>query len=269
MSSSQLRTVPIQGLVQRDQAQKSVPQSTVNTVIAVTVILGVIFVAFALFVIYWMYMRSIDRRDRREQQRMERLTRLATSRKQKDRSSRVLQQQNKYKEGGTKSEYGRPRGGNVRSPGKYEFPQRRSLTHQIHGLAWPKSYSEPISSYREPYPSPFPSADGPRERDVELGLEANNGAGPRNVGHQGTHWYPSHSAHHNSSRSFSSSFSDSGSNPTDTRHLTPLPTSYQNSASNGSEETGHAGFPLGFTPRTPPGMSHHSDDTGPSNSHHT
>ena len=269
MSSSQVRTVSVQGLVQRDQAQKSVPQSTVNTVIAVTVILGVIFVAFALFVIYWMYMRSIDRRDRREQKKLQRLTRLATSRKQKDGSPRFLQQQDKYKEGSTKSEYGRPWGGNVRSPGKYDIPKRRSLAHQIYGLEWPKSYSEPISSYREPYPSPFPSADGPRERDVEVDLEANNGAAPRNVGHKGTQWYPFHSVHHNSSRSFSSSFSDSGSNLPYTRQFTPLPKAYHYSASNGSEETGHAGFPLGFTPRNPPGMSHHSDDTGLSNSHHT
>ena len=169
MPSYQPRNVPIQGLVQRDQAQNSVPQSTVNTVIAVTVILGVIFIAFALFVIYWMYMRSIDRRDRKEQQKRERLNRLAPNRKQEDWSSRALQQQSKRKEGGTDSEYGRPRGGNARSPGKYDCAERGSPTHQIHGLGWPKSHLEPVPVYQEPLPSSFLRTDGPRERDVEIG----------------------------------------------------------------------------------------------------
>lgn len=268
MASFQPRTVSIQELVQRDQTQNSVPQNTVNTVIAVTVVLGVIFIAFALFVIYWMYMRSVDRRDRREQQRRERLARLATSRKQKDRSSRALQQKSSFKKGATKCEYGRPRGGDAWSPGKYNVPRRRSLTHHISGLGWPKSYLKPIPSYQDSYLASSLGPDGPRERDVELGLKAENGAGPPGFGPKGPHWYPSHSAHYNSSRSFSSSFSDSGSSPTDIRRLTPLPTSYQNSASIALEETGHAGFPPGLTPRNPAGMGHHSDDTGPSNSHH-
>lgn len=81
----------VKELVHRDQTTKSIPQSTVNTVIAVTVILGVIFIAFALFVIYWMYMRSIDRQERRDRERRDHHAQLEISRKQKSSPSTTLQ----------------------------------------------------------------------------------------------------------------------------------------------------------------------------------
>ena len=72
---SRPQELSIRNVFKRDQAQKSISQDTVKTVIAVTVILGVIFIAFALFVIYWMYMRSIDRRERTERDKRDRLYR--------------------------------------------------------------------------------------------------------------------------------------------------------------------------------------------------
>ena len=78
ISSRRPQALSIRNFYQRDQAQKSISQDTVKTVIAVTVILGVIFIAFALFVIYWMYMRSVDRRERQERDKREHLSRPAS-----------------------------------------------------------------------------------------------------------------------------------------------------------------------------------------------
>ena len=101
----------VQGLVHRDQASNSIPNSTVNTVIAVTVILGVIFIAFALFVIYWMYMRSIDRQERRDRERRDHHAQLEMSRKRKPSPSRISQKDRRSKSGVLVEKDRRPRRG--------------------------------------------------------------------------------------------------------------------------------------------------------------
>ena len=107
----------IKELVHRDQTTKSVPQSTVNTVIAVTVILGVIFIAFALFVIYWMYMRSIDRQERRDRERRDHHAQLEMSRKQISSPSRTLQKDRSKSDAPIEKDR-RPRRGSGWSHGK-------------------------------------------------------------------------------------------------------------------------------------------------------
>ena len=126
IASSKPQALSIRGFYQPDQAQKSVSQDTVNTVIAVTVILGVLFIAFALFVIYWMYMRSVDRREKKEREKRGHLSHLESNKSKGPTSSVRKSERGKRIDAGLSNS--RPHRDSGRSRGKFGFVMKSSFT---------------------------------------------------------------------------------------------------------------------------------------------
>ena len=231
----------VHGLVHRDQTSKSVPKSTVNTVIAVTIILGVIFIAFALFVIYWMYMRSIDRHERRVRERRKYRAQLEMSRKLDSSPSGTLQKDRRSKDGALVDKDRQRSRGSGWSHGKLQICDNIIFAHQYYGSGWPQDYSKMESSYQEPKFSSRRNTRWIDEVDLEGDLRGHSHSDRRALRFNTSR--PQFSIPtHNGAPMFPSSPLMTDSESPDTQSISSLQASYQPLDRNGSVRMGHGGF---------------------------